>query len=91
MRDQDPDAVNYYRLHFLDGEGGCTCQGRCSGVRLQLTMGNRGSIFSKTDDGGDQSVSKWGWTSYYKVVSLKRRLSEGSRRFHNHGEGSSRG
>ena len=22
MRDQDPDAVNYYRLHFLDGEGG---------------------------------------------------------------------
>ena len=22
MRDQDPDAVNYYRLHFLDGGGG---------------------------------------------------------------------
>ena len=39
-----------------------------------MTMGNRGSIFSKTDDGGDQSVSKWGWTSYYKAVSLKRKL-----------------
>ena len=38
-------------------------------------MGSRGSTFSKTggggtpDDGGNQSVSKWGWTSYYKAVT----------------------
>ena len=36
-------------------------------------MGSRGSTFSKTGGGGtpaddgDQSVSKWGWTGYYKA------------------------
>ena len=44
-------------------------------------MGSRGSTFSKTggggasNDDGDQSVSKWGWTSYYKA-ELETKVAE---------------
>ena len=56
-------------------------------------MGSRGSTFSKTggggasnDDGGNQSVSKWGWTSYYKA-ELQTKVAEDYAKFYNQGEG----
>ena len=54
-------------------------------------MGSRGSTFSKTGGGGtpadgDQSVSKWGWTSYYKA-ELQTKVAEDYAKFYNQGEG----
>ena len=40
MRVQDPDAVNYYRLHFLDGgEGGGHLSGEMRGGEALVDHG----------------------------------------------------